>query len=284
MRSEEEVLSQLLGYAESDPRVKVVLLNGSRVNPNVPKDILRDYDVIFGVTETLSFVQNQDWISSFGELMILQQNDIIEDTEEWPIFLMLFTDGVRVDLSFRKIEQIIEPTDSLTKILLDKDNQMGILEPPNDRSYFTIKPSQQQYAKLLNNIWWCSTNVAKGLWRGELPYAKYMLDVVVRDAVVTLLSWYIGMNNDWNINTGKAGRWLQNQLPVDIWTAYVNTYAGSDIELNWDALLEMCKLSSRIGQAVAYELGYEYPHSEDRKVTEYIAQLRRRNANGSPNL
>jgi aminoglycoside 6-adenylyltransferase len=280
MRSEEEVLSQLLGYAKMDSRVKVVLLNGSRANPNVRKDILCDYDVIFGVTETLSFVQNQDWISSFGELIILQQNCIMEDAEEWPIFLMLFTDGVRVDLSFRKIEQIIEPTDSLTKLLLDKDNQLGILEPANDRSYITRKPSKQQYAKLLNNIWWCSTNVAKGLWRDELPYAKYMLDVVVRDAVVTLLSWYIGMNNGWNINTGKAGRWLQNQLPDDIWTSYVNTYAGSDIELNWDALLEICKLSSRIGQAVAHELGYEYPLSEDRKVTEYIAQLRRRNARG----
>jgi aminoglycoside 6-adenylyltransferase len=65
MRSEEEVLSLLLGYAESDPRVKVVLLNGSRVNPNVPKDILCDYDVIFGVTEPSSFVQNQDWITKW---------------------------------------------------------------------------------------------------------------------------------------------------------------------------------------------------------------------------
>lgn len=60
MRNEEEVLSQLLDYAKLDARVKVVLLNGSRVNPNVRKDDLRDYDVIFGVTETSSFVQNQD--------------------------------------------------------------------------------------------------------------------------------------------------------------------------------------------------------------------------------
>jgi uncharacterized protein (TIGR02246 family) len=141
----------------------------------------------------------------------LQQNYIEEDAEEWPIFLMLFTDGVRIDLSFRKTTHILEPTDSLTKLLLDKDKQMGILEPPNDRSYITRKPSKRQYDKVLN----------------------------------------IGINNGWNINTGKAGRWLQNQLPEDIWTAYVKTYAGSDLEHNWDALFDICNLSRRVGQAVA---------------------------------
>ncbi|MCD9022524.1 aminoglycoside 6-adenylyltransferase [Cohnella silvisoli] len=278
MRSEKEVISQLLRYAELDARVKVVLLNGSRVNPKVSKDILCDYDVIFGVMDTNSFVENQEWISKFGELIIMQHNTIQEDAEDWPIFLMLFTDGVRVDLSIRKTEQIIEPADSLTKVLLDKENLMGIIEPASDRSYVTNKPSKEQYDEALNEIWWCSTNVAKGLWRGELPYAKYMLDVVVRDAVVTLLSWYIGMNNGWNINTGKAGRWLERFLPGDVWTAFAKTYVGGDPEHNWNALLETGELVRTVGKAVADGLGCDYPQAEDTKVTEYIIQLRKGSA------
>ncbi|BBI31041.1 aminoglycoside 6-adenylyltransferase [Cohnella abietis] len=276
MRNEQEILSQLLDYAQSHPQVKVVLHNGSRVNPKVTKDILCDYDLIFGVIgDVFSFVQNQQWIKQFGHIMIMQQNNLQEGTEEWAIFLMLFNDGVRIDLTFRNVKHILDPSDSLTKILLDKDNLMGAVEPASDKSYITCKPTKQQYDEVLNEIWWCSTNVAKGLWRDELPYAKYMLDVVVRDALISLLSWYAGMNNDWNINTGKAGRWLKKYLPEELWDRYISTYAGSDFDQNWAALEKTGALTRIVGTAVADSLGYQYPQAEDEKVTKYLAQLRK---------
>ncbi|WP_256760611.1 aminoglycoside 6-adenylyltransferase [Cohnella sp. WQ 127256] len=274
MRNDKEVIAQILEFALCDPLVKVVLLNGSRVNPNVTQDLLCDYDVIFGVTDIAPFVSNQEWIARFGELIIMQHNQIEENNEQWEIFLMQFTDGVRIDLSIRKVEHIVEPTDSLTMVLLDKDNLMGTVESPSDRSYVTTKPSRQQFDETLNEIWWCSTNVAKGLWRKELPYAKYMLDVVVRDALVTLLTWYVGMNSDWTINSGKAGRWLQRDLPEDIWTSFAHTYVGNDSEHNWDALFETGTLTRTIGIAVADKLGYEYPYEDDQRVTLYLKQLR----------
>jgi aminoglycoside 6-adenylyltransferase len=274
MREESEVLGRLLTFAEQDSRIRVVLLNGSRVNPNVRKDALQDYDVIYGVTDIASFAQNQEWIARFGELMIMQHNNIEEDGEQWEIFLMLFTDGIRIDLSFRLATHILEPSDSLTKVLLDKDNLMGKVEPPSDRSYITNKPSQRQYDEAINEIWWCSTNVAKGLWRNELPYAKYMLDVVVREALITLLTWHAGMNNDWSVNAGKAGRWLERFLPEDLWSSFVRTYADSDPGRIWDALIETGEITRTVGTAVAEQLGYRYPQDDDRRVSEYIADLR----------
>lgn len=274
IRNEEEVLAQLLGFAEKDDRVRVVLLNGSRVNPNVKLDILCDYDVIYGVTDVPSFIHNQDWISHFGELMIIQQNRIDDSSEPWYIFLMQFMDGVRIDLSIRPAIDIIHPTDSLTKLLMDKDGIMGALETANDSSYVTTNPTKKQYDEAVNDIWWCSKNVAKGLWRGELPYAKYMLDTIVRERVVDLLSWYVGMNNAWNCNVGKAGRWLERFLPDEIWSSYVKTYAGSEVEQNWEALFEVGRLVRGIGTAIADELGYDYPLEEDLRVTEYLVSLR----------
>jgi aminoglycoside 6-adenylyltransferase len=44
-------------------------------------------------------------------------------------------------------------------------------------TYYIGRPSQKEFDTADNDFWWCSTNVAKGLWRKELPYAKYMLDV-----------------------------------------------------------------------------------------------------------
>jgi aminoglycoside 6-adenylyltransferase len=275
MRQEKEVFGRLLAFAERDARVRVVLLNGSRVNPNVEQDELRDYDVIYGVTDIASFAEDQSWIAAeFGELMIMQHNQAEEDGEAWEIFLMLFTDGVRIDLSFRRADTVAEIEDSLTKVLLDKDGRMGEVAPPSDRSYVTVKPDKQEVEKAFNEIWWCSTNVAKGLVRGEIPYAKFMLDAVVRDAVVKLLSWHVGMNNGWTVNVGKAGRWLERFLPEELWTSYARTYADGDPERIWDALFETGRLTRAAGLAVADKLGCAYPLEEDRKVTEYMRQLR----------
>ena len=275
MRQEDEVIGQLLAFAERDSRVRVALLNGSRVNPNVAKDELRDYDVIFGVTDIASFARDQSWIGAeFGELMIMQHNQAEEEGEAWEIFLMLFADGVRIDLSFHCADTVALIEDSLTKVLLDKDRRMGELPPPSDRSYVTEKPGKREVEEAFNEIWWCSTNVAKGLRRGELPYAKYMLDVVVRDALVKVLSWHVGMNNGWTVNVGKAGRWLRQYLPKKLWESYARTYADGDPERIWDALFETGRLTRAAGSAVADNLGYAYPLEEDRKVTAYMRQLR----------
>jgi len=59
MRSEKEMFDLILGVAKNDERARSVYMNGSRTNPNVPKDIYQDYDIVYGVTETKSFLDNQ---------------------------------------------------------------------------------------------------------------------------------------------------------------------------------------------------------------------------------
>ena len=46
MRSEEEMMNLILQVAKDDERVRAVYLNGSRTNPNAPKDRFQDYDVV----------------------------------------------------------------------------------------------------------------------------------------------------------------------------------------------------------------------------------------------
>ena len=49
MRSEEEMMNLILQVAKDDERVRAVYLNGSRTNPNAPKDRFQDYDVVYVV-------------------------------------------------------------------------------------------------------------------------------------------------------------------------------------------------------------------------------------------
>ena len=52
MRTEREMTALILGVAERDARVRAVFMNGSRANPNAPRDIFQDYDIVYVVEET----------------------------------------------------------------------------------------------------------------------------------------------------------------------------------------------------------------------------------------
>ena len=113
MRNETQVLNTVLEFARENEMVRAVVLNGSRVNPNVTKDIFCDYDIAWYVTDPDHFLHDQGWIKHFGDLIIVQQNDWEEDGLAGCIFLMLFSDGVRIDLAF-------DPLNAVEKFIDDR--------------------------------------------------------------------------------------------------------------------------------------------------------------------
>ncbi len=126
MRSEQEILDLILDTAHDDERIRAVIMNGSRVNPNAPCDPFQDFDVVYLVSDVAPFRHNMEWIKRFGELMILQIPEDMQDpapnSDGRFTYLMQFTDGNRIDLQIVPLDKLSELTqDSLTEILLDKD-------------------------------------------------------------------------------------------------------------------------------------------------------------------
>src|SRR5690606_36204286 len=75
MRSEQEMKRLIMDFAERDARVRAVVLNGSRTDPQAPRDMFQDWDIIYAVTEVEPYVQDRSWMAAFGELMIMQTPD-----------------------------------------------------------------------------------------------------------------------------------------------------------------------------------------------------------------
>ena len=105
MRTEQQMMELILGYAQKDDRVRAVAMNGSRVNPGLPADRFQDYDIVYLVREKDSFLQNPDWIDSFGPRIILQTPEderfFQPSLGGWYSYLMLFADENRIDLTMR---------------------------------------------------------------------------------------------------------------------------------------------------------------------------------------
>ena len=79
----------------------------------------------------------------------------------------------------------------------------------------------------------------KGIWRDELPLAKYMFDVILMDCIKEkLLSWYIGERNQkWNVNVGKCGKMVQrNTYLMRFIMSFISIYPTIDYEEMWQSL------------------------------------------------
>lgn len=283
MRSEQEMFNLILSVAQADERVRAVYMNGSRANPNIKKDIYQDYDMVYVVSETKSFLNNKDWISVFGEIAIVQEPD--NNDFSWGInanfdrsytWLMLFKDGVRIDLRIQIKEVMLEEytKDSLTIPLLDKDNCLPQIPPSNDRDYYVKRPTEPQYKGCCNEFWWCLNNVAKGIVRDQLTYAMWMYNVVVRDMLVKMIEWYIGINNEFSVTVGMSGKYFKNYLPKEIYNMYAKTYSDNDYNNFWEAIFIACRLFRTVAQPVAENLGYTYNISEDMNMTEYLNRMK----------
>lgn len=279
MRSEKEMFELILTVAENDDHIRAVLMNGSRVNPHVKRDPFQDFDIVYFVREVEPYKRNQAFVSQFGDLMIMQMPDDMldppaEDDGQFA-YLMQFMDGNRIDLSLFPLEQIAERTaDSLSVVLLDKDNLIQKLPPPSDRDYLPQRPTAKLFDDCCNEFWWVSTYVGKGLWRDELTYTKYMLDSVVREQLMKMLTWYFGIHTDFQKSPGKMGKYIKQSVDPEIWSLLESTYADSQPEHIWESVFVMGALFRQTGRFVADHFGFHYPEQDDRNVTDHLRRIR----------
>jgi aminoglycoside 6-adenylyltransferase len=282
MRSEIEIKNLILDFATQDDRIRAVLLNGSRANPNIKPDLLQDFDIVFVVDRLESFTIDHSWTNIFGEKVIFQLPDEMtfgnkDSDAEKPGFtyLMLFKDRNRIDLTLfpkQKIESDFS-LDSLTILWLDKDNLFINLPTSSDKNYHIHKPTEKDFLDTCNEFWWVSTYVAKGLLRNEIIFAKQVLETTVRPMFMKVLEWKVGIENDFGVSLGKGGKFLKTYLADDVYKKILLTYSNFETEENWKALFLMTEIFQQTSNSIAEKLGFNTNRSEQQNTLEYLNEL-----------
>ncbi|CAH2716734.1 Aminoglycoside 6-adenylyltransferase [Neobacillus rhizosphaerae] len=284
MRSEKEMFDLIIGVARKDERIRAVYMNGSRTNPHAPKDIFQDYDIVYVVTETASFIKDEKWIDVFGDLIMIQEPDKNDKLLGMEMnfdrsygYLMLFSDGNRIDLHIETKEAMMEGyvSDKLTIPLLDKDNCLPLIPAPTDSDYHVEKPTELLFISCCSEFWWCLQNVAKGIWRDELPYAKLMFENTTRTSLDEMVSWWIGTKHDFQVSTGKMGKYFKKFLPESYWALYEETYSDGNYDNVWDSIFITCELFRTLAKDVAVYFQFTYPVDDDTNMTEYLKHVRK---------
>ncbi len=280
MRSETEMMELILSTAQNDERIRAVIMNGSRANPKVKKDIFQDYDIVYVVRDIGSFTRDHSWVDVFGDRIMMQlpEEKVLPPADgagRFP-YLMQFRDGNRIDLTLipvKKMEKLLAH-DSLSVLLLDKDGLIGSMPPSTDRDYWIKKPTAQEFADLCNEFWWISMNISKGLWRKELPYAMFMHEQINRNVLIRMMEWKIGIETNFSKSAGKFGKYMPDFLAGEEWEQFEATYSNADFNSIWNALFTMCGLFRKNAVEVAEKLQFEYPFEDDKRVTAFLKHVR----------
>jgi len=280
---EDVVLGKLLAWCEPDPRVRAVVLTSSRANGRA--DGLSDYDVVLAVRDAAGFCADPEWVGRYGA-PAARWRDEGELLGLGTSFLgVVYADGVKIDYTIwpeelleraASVEALPDALDVGYRVLLDKDGQASGWAAPAYRAHIPARPTEDEYRAVVEEFWWASTYAAKALWRGEVVFAKFVVDHDMKlGPLRRVLEWKIELDGDWSVRPGAYGRGLERLLPSDLRDELAATYVGSGVEENWRALDATIVLFRRVATEVADRLGYAYPHAADRQVSAHLDAVRR---------
>jgi aminoglycoside 6-adenylyltransferase len=280
-RTDDVMLALILGFAQADDRVRVVVMNGSRVNPNVTKDPFQDYDIATYVTDVEPFRDKEYVVPHFGEVIVVEQPLIgpwppADSDGSYHNYNIQLLDGNRIDLSFFHLDTLENQlADSLTAVLLDKDDRVPSLPNPNESSYFIAQPSQELYDGCCTGFFFAlGSHIPKTIWRKKLPLLKSYIEAWLRESVVMMLGWEIGIRTGWETSLGSNGKHLESLLTPDIWDEYRRTYVDSDYDSLWESLFLFHRIFTRSAEFVAEKRGFRFPRETADKVQAFLEHVR----------
>ena len=269
MKTESIILNLLLQVAKT-LKVEAIAMSGSRTNPKAPKDEFQDYDVVYVVEDLDDLLADLTWLERFGKRMIEQHNVL----DHRHLYLMLFEDGNRIDLTLCPTEYIQEWVDSEADYTVLKDEK-GLFVPysPNPQRYWTSPASAIEFDKACNEFWWVSAYVVKGICRKQLIYATDHLYGICQQELLKILAWQVASDRG-KVDIGKNYKYLFQYLPKEKEKEFSALLDFSNIENLTQSLFATMQLFHQEAQSFAQKMGFNYDTEVAEKMIGYAEERR----------
>ena len=267
MRTETEMLDVILQTAKT-LQVKAVAMSGSRTDTKAPKDEFQDYDVVYVVDDLDNLTSDLSWLDQFGKRIIEQEVAL----DHRRLYLMLFEDGNRIDLTLCPKEHIQEWVDSEAGFTVLEDPE-NLFEPyfPNPDRYWITPATETDFKNSCNEFWWVSAYVVKGICRNQIIYAIDHLYGICQQEFLKILAWQVASARG-KVDIGKNYKYLFQYLPAEKEKEFSNLLDFSSIEKLSQSLLATMQLFHREAQRLAQKLGFDYDKEVAEKMIEYAEE------------
>ena len=267
MRTEAEMLDVILKTAET-LQVEAVAMSGSRTNQKTSKDEFQDYDVVYVVENLDELITDLSWLDRFGKRIIEQEVTLGHRR----LYLMLFEDGNRIDLTLCPKDRIQEWVDSEAGFTVLEDKK-GLFESysPSPKRFWIHPATETDFEKTCNEFWWVSAYVVKGIHRNHLVYATDHLYGICQQELLKLLAWQVAADKG-TVDVGKNYKYLFQYLPAEKEKEFSNLLDFSSIDKITQSLLATMQLFHREAQRLAQKLGFDYDKEVAEKMIEYAEE------------
>lgn len=264
MRTEKEMMNLILQIADT-LEVEAIALSGSRTNPQACKDEFQDYDVVYIVDDLEELISDLSWLDQYGNRLIEQHNLL----DHRRLYLMLFEDGNRIDLTLCPKEYIQEWVDSEANFEVIKDDK-GLFEAyqPNSKRYWTAPPTEEEFAATCNEFWWVSAYVVKSIRRNQLIYATDHLYGICQQELSKVLAWQVTSDRG-AVDIGKNYKYLFQYLPAEQEKEFSALLDLSSFDKITQSLFSTMKGFNREAQILAQKMGFAYDQEEAEKMIAY---------------
>lgn len=267
MRTETEMLDLILQTAKT-LQVKAVAMSGSRTNQKVQTDEFQDYDVVYVVDDLDNLTSDLSWLDQFGKRIIEQEVRL----EHRRLYLMLFEDGNRIDLTLCPKDHIQEWVDSEADYTVLKDEK-GLFESytTSPQRFWTNPASAIDFENACNEFWWVSAYVVKGICRNQIIYAIDHLYGICQQELLKVLSWQVASDRG-KIDIGKNYKYLFNYLPNAKEKEFSDLLDFSSIEKLTQSLYATMKLFHQEAQYLANKMEFDYDKEMAEKMIKYAEE------------
>ena len=246
-------------------QVEAVAMSGSRTDTKAPKDEFQDYDVVYILEDLDNLTSDLSWLDQFGT-RIIEQHNVLGNRR---LYLMLFEDGNRIDLTLCPTEYIQEWVDSEAGFTVLEDKK-GLFAPysPSSQRYWTSPASQTDFEKACNEFWWVSAYVVKGICRKQLLYATDHLYGICQQELLKVLAWQV-VSDRGKVNIGKNYKYLFNYLPAEKEKEFSNLLDFSSLDKITQSLFATMELFHQEAQTLAQKMGFDYDKEVAEKMMRY---------------
>ena len=267
MRTDQEMLELILGTAKK-LQVDAVALSGSRAEGHAPKDEFQDYDVVYVVDDLDTLTRDLAWLDQFGT-RIIEQHNILGNRR---LYLMLFEDGNRIDLTLCPKDHINEWVDSEAGFTVLEDKK-GIFETysPSPQRFWISPASETDFEKTCNEFWWVSAYVVKGICRKQVIYATDHLYGICQQELLKILAWQVASDRG-AVDIGKNYKYLFNYLPIEKEKEFSALLDFSSLDKITQSLLATMEFFHQEAQYLAQKMGFKYEKEVAEKMIEYAKE------------
>ena len=267
MRTDQEILGLILETANK-LQVDAVALSGSRTNQRLKTDEFQDYDLVYVVDDIDNLMSDLSWLDQFGKRIIEQEVTLGHRR----LYLMLFEDGNRIDLTLCPKEHMQEWVDSEANFEVIKDDN-GLFEAyqPNSKRYWTAPPTEDEFTASCNEFWWVSAYVVKGICRKQVIYATDHIYGICQQELLKVLAWQVASDRG-TVDIGKNYKYLFNYLPAEKEKEFSNLLDFSSLDKITQSLFATMQLFHQESQRLAQKMGFEYDREAAEKMIEYAEE------------